>query len=66
MLENINEYVLYVLTFLGACSVLAHSLEPLVKLTKTDTDDKILDKINLVLNKLQSVLSAVAAPKKPQ
>ncbi len=64
LLENINEYILLGLTILGAISALAHGLEPLVKLTKTEKDDKVLAKINEVLSSVQSLLSKLAAPKK--
>ena len=64
LLENINEYILLGLTILGAISALAHGLEPLVKLTKTEKDDKVLTKINEVLSSVQSLLSKLAAPKK--
>jgi predicted membrane GTPase involved in stress response len=64
LLENVNEYLLLGLTILGAISALAHGLEPLVKLTKTEKDDKILAKINEVLSSVQNLLSKLAAPKK--
>lgn len=64
LLENVNEYILLGLTILGAISALAHGLEPLVKLTKTEKDDKVLAKINEVLSSVQNVLSKLAAPKK--
>ena len=64
LLENVNEYILLGLTILGAISALAHGLEPLVKLTKTEKDDKVLAKINEVLLSVQNVLSKLAAPKK--
>jgi hypothetical protein len=64
LLENVNEYLLLGLTILGAISALAHGLEPLVKLTKTEKDDKVLAKINEVLSSVQNVLSKLAAPKK--
>jgi hypothetical protein len=64
LLENVNEYILLGLTILGAISALAHGLEPLVKLTKTEKDDKVLAKINEVLSSVQNILSKLAAPKK--
>lgn len=61
---TLQDYLLYALTILGAISATAHALEPLVKLTKTEKDDIFLSKVNLVLSKLLSFLSAVASPKK--
>lgn len=64
LLDSLEEYLLLGLTILGAISALAHGLEPLVKLTKTEKDDKVLAKINEVLSSVQNVLSKLAAPKK--
>jgi hypothetical protein len=60
---TLEDYLLLALTVLGSISAIAHALEPLVRLTKTEKDDQILAKLNLVLSKVQSVFSAIASPK---
>lgn len=63
-LTKLEEYLMLGLTILGAISALSHGLQPLVKLTKTEKDDELLAKVNVVLSKLQSLLSSLASPKK--
>lgn len=62
-LSKLDEYLVLGLTILGAISALSHGLQPLVKLTKTEKDDELLAKVNVVLSKLQSLLSSLAAPR---
>ena len=65
-LANLDQYVLWAFAVLGACTATAKALEPVVKLTKTDKDDAVLQKINLVLSKLAELLSAVGTLGKPK
>lgn len=64
LLANLQDYFLVGLTILGALSAVSHALEPIVKLTKTEKDDALLAKLNLVLTKVQSVLTSLVSPKK--
>lgn len=64
-LLNLDQYLLYAVAVIGACTVAAKGLEPLVKLTKTDKDDAVLAKVNTLLEKLSSVLSGIGSLKKP-
>lgn len=61
---TLEDYLVLALTVLGSISAISHALVPLVKLTATDKDDLFLAKVNLVLSKVQSVFSSLAAPKK--
>lgn len=61
---TLEDYVVLALTILGSISAISHALVPLVKLTKTEKDDIFLVKVNLVLAKVQSVFSSLAAPKR--
>lgn len=65
-LANLDQYVLWAFAILGACTATAKALEPVVKLTKTDKDDLVLSKINLVLSKLTELLTAVGSLNKPK
>jgi hypothetical protein len=65
-LQNLDIYLMYIAAFLGACTVAAKGLEPLVKLTATDKDDVLLAKVNLLLQKLSTLFSSVGSLTKPK
>lgn len=65
-LLNIDTYLLFAAALIGACAVAARGLEPLVRLTETDKDDKILSAVNTLLDKLQVLLAGIGSLKNPK
>ena len=61
MLENI---LIWAVTIVGSATLIAHALEPIVRLTKTKRDDAILAKINGFLGMLQSIALKLGLNKK--
>lgn len=58
---SIGQFLMYVLSAIGAASVLVAGLKPLAKLTPTDKDDAWLAKAGAVLSKITDFLDKYVA-----